>query len=134
MGALLCPHRPALWECAIGLDNSQITGLENEFGRTLDLVCDSDYLLATKFAGYFSTETCKINKFHFLSFNVALQRTNIRIHRWTFKCSNILLRFFILFCQGALMCANYDLTSVDSIQMWFAICDFPCEFHYSRAG
>ncbi len=32
------------------------------------------------------------------------------------------------------MCANYDLTSVDSIQMWFAICDFPCEFHYSRAG
>ncbi len=42
--------------------------------------------------------------------------------------------FFILFCQGELMCANYDLTSVDSIQMWFAICDFPCEFHYSRAG
>lgn len=41
--------------------------------------------------------------------------------------------FFILFCQGELMCANYDLTSVDSIQMWSAICEFPCEFHYSRA-
>lgn len=35
---------------------------------------------------------------------------------------------FILKCQGELMCANYDLTSVDSIQMCLAI----CEFHYLR--
>lgn len=42
--------------------------------------------------------------------------------------------FFISFCQGELICANYDLTSADSIQMWLAICQSPCEFHYSRAG
>lgn len=80
-GALLCPHRPALQDCAIRPDKSQITGLENEFGRTLDLVCDSDYLLATKFAGHFSTAMCETIKVLLLSFNVQGQISS-HAHRY----------------------------------------------------
>lgn len=74
---------------------------------------------------YFSTGMCETIKVSFLSFSVAFFKgqmsTDGRLNATT---------YFISFRQGELMSANYDLTSVDSIQMCLAI----CEFHYSAAG
>lgn len=50
-------------------------------------------------------------------------------------CQHIASGFFLShFAMGELMCVNYDVTSADSIQMWLAICESPCEYHHSGAG